>query len=575
MPLPIPNTQDEHACTGNQGVAEYPVNPAAPRPAWADVGNLRHLSNTLAPNGTPGATTHSQYSSRKDATSAWLHRGASPKTTYTGPGKPPGYKDGPITFSSDWMVFGLGPFEFLPGTVATAPPNGAAVPYAAVDAAACYTNVFRNFVEQTFNNQPTITSVNQVHLVPEDCTAGSPPVAAWVDFDQLYTQKHVLEYFDPRYALYEVFRGNVQPGGAVLNVELIYPRGAATTLAIDGGYDYQVCAATSIAGPCVASPWLWVGYPPMNLRAWGDNSSGQLGDGTNTQRSTPVTPFSPVFVGVAAGLSHSLGYTPDLHAWAWGANGSGQLGNNSTTSSSTPVQVVGLDGTGVLSGVVGVAAGWSSSVAVLGDGTVVTWGPNEFIWAWGYNNHGKLGIGNTDHQPAPVQVSQATGLNFATKLVSTARHSFALKSDGTLWAWGENSDGRLGDGTILDKWTPVQIPLSNVVSMGAGIVNSVAVKDDGTVWPWGANSNGELGSGAVGGPRLSPGKVAGHSDFQWVTAGGSLDRGFPLAIKDNGTVWSWGDNTWGQLGYNTTIDRLLPVQVAGIRGEALRAAVTH
>ncbi|MEK7216667.1 MAG: RCC1 repeat-containing protein, partial [Chloroflexota bacterium] len=245
---------------------------------------------------------------------------------------------------------------------------------------------------------------------------------------------------------------------------------------------------------------------PGVVWGWGNNVDGQIGDGTNTQRLTPVPSLSPSdIISIATGLDPALALTSDGRIWAWGKNNSGQLGNNTTTSTPTPVQVVGFGGTGVLSNVTAIAAGWSSSLALLSDGTVVTWGPNDLgqlgnntfggqrlypglvlgpggtgtlsgvtsvsgaeaahfalksdgtIWAWGYNNHGKLGIGNTNNQAAPVQVSQGTGLTFATKLVSNARHSFALKSDGTLWAWGENVDGRLGDGSTADKWTPVQI----------------------------------------------------------------------------------------------------------------------
>jgi len=214
---------------------------------------------------------------------------------------------------------------------------------------------------------------------------------------------------------------------------------------------------------------------------WGGNSHGQLGDGTTTERHSPVQVVAlNDCVAVAAGDSHSLAVKSDGTVWAWGQNNSGKLGDGTTIDRHAPVYISGL------SGCVAVGGGWLHSLAVKSDGTV---------WAWGNNDYGQLGDGTTTDRHMPVQVSGLTGgVTMAAGLV----HSLALKVDGTVWAWGGNGDGRLGDGTTIRRHTPVQVSgLTDCIRVVAGGYHSLGLKSDGTVWAWGNNESGQLGDGTT------------------------------------------------------------------------------
>jgi len=178
------------------------------------------------------------------------------------------------------------------------------------------------------------------------------------------------------------------------------------------------------------------------------------------------------------------------------------------------------------------------------------------VWAWGYNNEGQLGDGSTLDRITPVQVS---GLTDVSKIAAGSAHNFALKSDGTVWAWGYNYYGQFGDGTTASRITPVQVfQLSGVSQIAAGSSHSLALKSDGTVWAFGYDSVG-LGDGIT--KRSStPVQVSGLIGVSQIAAGGSHS----LALKSDGTVWAWGDNTYTQLGDDTDQDRSTPVQVSGL-----------
>jgi len=206
--------------------------------------------------------------------------------------------------------------------------------------------------------------------------------------------------------------------------------------------------------------------------------------------------------------------------------------------------------------IVQIEAGLSHSLALMSDGTV---------WAWGANNYGQLGNGSTAASVPPVQVSN---LSDVIAVSAGTSHSMAVKSDGTVWAWGLNTNGRLGDGTTTQRTAPVQVMnLTGVVSIAAGADHSMAVKSDGTVWAWGLNTYGRLGDGTTT-QRTSPVLVSNLTGVVSIAAGAYHS----MAFKSDGTVWAWGLNTNGRLGDGTTTQRITPVQVKNFTGAVSIAA---
>jgi alpha-tubulin suppressor-like RCC1 family protein len=283
--------------------------------------------------------------------------------------------------------------------------------------------------------------------------------------------------------------------------------------------------------------------------AWGRNTSGQLGDGSTTSRPAPiqVSDLNDA-TALAGGEYFSLALKSDGTVWAWGEGANGQLGNGSPYDQYTPVQV------SVLSGVHAIAAGDSHSLALKSDGT---------LRAWGYNAYGQLGDGTTISRSTPVPVSDLTGIIAIAGgglYTSYTSHSLALNANGTVWAWGKNHTGQLGDGTTTERHTPVQVSdLYSVTAISAGILHSLALKSNGTVWAWGNNSQGRLGDGTTT-HHYTPVQVSDLTQIIAIAGGGNHS----LALKSGGTVWAWGYNKFGQLGDGTTADRYTPVQVSDL-----------
>jgi alpha-tubulin suppressor-like RCC1 family protein len=289
--------------------------------------------------------------------------------------------------------------------------------------------------------------------------------------------------------------------------------------------------------------------------AWGANYSGQLGDGTNTNRHTPVQVINlNNVVAVATRDSHTLALRDWGTIWAWGRNDFGQLGYGTTINRNTPVKVN-------IGRVVAIATGGDHSLALKEDGTVWTWGNNYF----GQLGDGTYG-GHENTMKPPLQVSN---LNNVVAIAAGMGHSIALKADGTVWTWGANSSGQLGDGATYNiSPTPVQVSnLTNVIAIAAGEYHSLALKADGTVWTWGSNDFGQLGDGTTIN-RNTPVQVNSLNNAVNIAAGWS----YSVALKEDGTVWAWGRNDYGQLGDGTNEDNYIPVQVSNLNNVVAVAA---
>lgn len=284
-----------------------------------------------------------------------------------------------------------------------------------------------------------------------------------------------------------------------------------------------------------------------SVRAWGRNDFGLLGTGDTINFSTP-TPASvnglTNIIAVSAGTKFSVALKSDGTVWSWGSNSMNQLGNNTQVNSPVPVQVSGL------TNVVAVSCGYTHSLALKSDGTV---------WAWGRNNHGELGDNSLTSRSVPVQVS---GLSNVAIIAAGANFSLALKTDGTVWAWGNNYKGQLANSTILPRsgyLTRSAVPLlvnglSNVVNLSAGWSHSLAQKSDGTVWAWGENEYGQLGNNNKTFSRV-PVPVSDLTGVISISAGGDS-----LAMKADGSLWSWGP----KIGTYSPVIATVPMQVSGL-----------
>lgn len=311
---------------------------------------------------------------------------------------------------------------------------------------------------------------------------------------------------------------------------------------------------------------------------WGANTSGQLGDGTKTDRNHAAL-VGTGYKSVAAGNYASFAVKSDDTLWAWGYNGFGQLGDGSTTDRLTPVQVG--------SGYVQIANGEFYVLALKGDGT---------LWGWGFNGNGGLGDGSNINRTTPVPIGSGY-----MAVATGGGHSIALKDDGSLWTWGSNNKGQLGDGGTTNRNLPYQVG-SGYQAIAGGAMHTLAIKNDGTLWGWGLNGSGQLGNGAnsnqgsplqlgIGYAAVAAGNgdsialtnagtvmAAGSNDFGELGLGtttaqntfaavgtGYFDIGAGLwhsiGVKPDGSVWAWGQNSFGEVGDCSKDQRNVPVEV--------------
>ena len=304
------------------------------------------------------------------------------------------------------------------------------------------------------------------------------------------------------------------------------------------------------------------------IYTWGNNYRGQLGNNSSTNSSVPVaitgTPLAgKVIVRVAGGTSHSLALCADGSMAAWGYNSSGQLGNNSTTDSSVPVAVK-TDGELAGKTVISIAAGEGHSLALCADGT---------LFAWGSNDGGRLGNNGDTYANSSVPVAVATNGALAGKTVTAiavgSAHNLALCSDGTLVAWGIGNHGQLGNGGTVDRNTPFPVTASGVLAgktvtaIAAGVASSLALCTDGTLAAWGYNVNGQLGNNSTTDSTV-PVAINSFGVLSGKTVVAIAAGGYHgLALRSDGVLATWGYNNYGQLGINSTTDSKVPVAVLG------------
>jgi alpha-tubulin suppressor-like RCC1 family protein len=288
-----------------------------------------------------------------------------------------------------------------------------------------------------------------------------------------------------------------------------------------------------------------------SLWAWGSNTKGQLGAGATTNSISPVK-IGTDFQTVSAGFGHSLALQKDGTLWAWGDNNSGQLGDGTTTNRDKPIHIGSNSDT-----YKAVSAGLNFSLAIKSDGT---------LWAWGDNSFGQLGIGSSTPTYSTVPMQVGSDNDYMAVSAGTG-HALALKSDNSLWAWGDNFYGELGEGCSMDATSgtlcansnvPVAVDSgSNYGAIASGYYYSLGIRLDGTLMTWGNNVQGKPANPAVTdhfptqiGTGFKPEMAALSASKFSVLGNGAGYYYHSLALQNNGSLWAWGDNTFGQLGDN-------------------------
>jgi len=284
---------------------------------------------------------------------------------------------------------------------------------------------------------------------------------------------------------------------------------------------------------------------------WGQGNFGQTGQNSNVNVSSPVqvgsdTTWSTTYGTFSGGYLSMAAVKSDGTLWTWGNSNSGQGGRNDNTNRSSPVQIPGTTWNAVITD-------GKNGVATKTDGT---------LWTWGNNTNGELGVNNRTNYSSPIQVPGTTWV--AGKIATGQTKCAAIKTDGTLWSWGYNHRGQLGHNDVVRRSSPVQVPGTTWATVTAGYNDMIASKTDGTLWAFGQGASGALAQNNddnISSPVQIPGT-------NWSTAmndyAGSVRN--HLAVTQDGKVFAWGGNQYGELGFNDTVFRSSPTQIPGVLG---------
>jgi alpha-tubulin suppressor-like RCC1 family protein len=284
----------------------------------------------------------------------------------------------------------------------------------------------------------------------------------------------------------------------------------------------QVSSLTNVVSIAVGAYHTLALKDDGTLKSWGSNG-GALGDGTTLNRNTPVSVLNLTnVVAVAAGVQHSLALKSDRTVWSFGINTDGQLGDGTTLQRTSAVQVSGL------TNVVAIGAGRNHSLAVTSD---------QKVWRGAITSIRSLRRDHDGSDLTPVQVDGSREI-----ITVRGEHSLALRNDGRVFAWGLGQNGQLGNASTFSRITPVPTLVSNAVSIAAGRYHSFAVKTDGSLWGWGQQSNGQVGDGTTSATVLSPVQLAGPSSV--VSASGSQNHS--LTVTSDKSVWAGGTIPMGR-----------------------------
>ena len=280
-----------------------------------------------------------------------------------------------------------------------------------------------------------------------------------------------------------------------------------------------------------------------SLWCWGANGSRQLGNGGSLDATLPVRVAGGSWREVMAGYGETCALQSTADLWCWGNNGSGQLGNGTAKAGSSigiPLQVPGV--------------GWTS--ASVGEYHVVGVQLDGSLWTWGDNSSDQLGdpTAPSAGRASPGQVGAAQWLAVS----SGSLHSCAIAADRTLWCWGNNSNGQIGDGTTRMHLDPTQAIGNDWATVSAGLYHTCATKLDGSLWCWGDNSGGQLGLGTAS-PSISPAQVAVPAAV-WI--GVTAGQNHTCGLQADQSLWCWGSNGDGQLGIGSNVPSSVPTAVA-------------